>query len=188
MKRLILFFILLKMVEAKAQDQITRENFENHNLKNVIFLFSEVRFGNFIYEFRYNGMPVDSSSIATFFDGDGSIFVGHQKKVTDFRIKSYNGDKFSLNNFQLSSNHPYPNADEEVVVRGWLDGKAVTPPITIEIRFFEPPGSDFDMTFHPGFEKVDEIKITGNNLSFTLESFTYRLFEQSVVSEKEDKK
>ena len=188
MKRLIVFFILLKVAEAHAQRQITRENFETHNLEDVIYLFSEVRFGNFIYEFRNNGDPVDSSSLITYFNNDGDIFVGHQKKVTDFRIKSYNGDEFSLNSLRLSSNHPYPNPDEKVIVRGWRDGKVVTPVVSVAINLFEPPGKDYDLTIYQGFEKVDEIKITGNNLQFTLESFTYSSGAAAVFEEREDEK
>lgn len=175
MKRLLAFFVLLKTIEVTAQEQAIRENFESHNLKNVTYLFSEAHIGEFIYEFRRDEAPIDSSSLVTFFDNDGSIFVGHQKKVTDFRIKSYSGNEFSLYAFQLSSNHSYPNPNEKVVIRGWLDGKAVTLPVVIEIRLFEPPGNNFDMTIYPGFERVDEIKITGSDLRFTLENFTYEL-------------
>lgn len=188
MKHLILLFVLLSALVARAQEQVTRENFENHDLENVTFLMSETRFGNFVYEFRHDDMPVDSSSLATFFDKDGSIFIGQQKKVTDFRIRSFNGDEFSLNSFQLSSNHPYPNPDEEVMIRGWRDGKVVTPPVAVEIKLFEPPGNDYDLTLYQGFDKVDEIKITGNNLQFTLESFSYKLGGGSVAKDKRKKK
>lgn len=187
MKQLILLWVLLSAASAKAQEQVTKENFENHDLGNVTFLMSEARYGNFIYEFRHDGLPVDSSSLATYFDNDGSIFVGQQKKVTDFRIRSFNGDEFSLNSFQLSSNHPYPNPDEEVMIRGWRDGKVVTPPVSVEIKLFEPPGNDYDFTLYQGFEKVDEVKITGSNLQFTLESFTYKLGGASVAKEKGEK-
>ena len=184
MKYLLFVFIILSATGVKAQEKITKENFDTHDLKSVTFLPSETRFGNFVYEFRHNGIPVDSSSLVTYFDNDGSIFIGQQKKVTDFRIRSFNGDEFSLNSFQLSSNHPYPNEDEEVMIRGWRDGKVVTPPVSIEIRLFDPPGSDYDLTMYQGFNKVDEVKITGNNLQFTLESFTYKLGGPSVVKEK----
>ena len=187
MKQIIILLALLSAAGVKAQEKITKENFEGHNLENVTFLMSEARFGNFVYEFRHDGAPVDSSSLATYFDKDGSIFVGQQKKVTDFRIRSFNGDEFSLNSFQLSSNHPYPNSDEEVMIRGWRDGKVVTPPVAVEIKLFEPPGNDYDFSLYQGFEKVDEIKITGNNLQFTLESFTYKLGGGSVAKEKRKK-
>ena len=189
MKQLVVVFILSCVVAvAEAQEGITTENFATHNLENVTFLMSKARFGNFEYEFWHEGAPVDSSSLVTYFDKDGSIFVGQQKKVTDFRIRSVSGDEFSLNSFQLSSNHPYPNPDEAVMVRGWRDGKVVTPPVPLEIKLFEPPGNDYDLTLYQGFDKVDEIKITGNNLQFTLESFTYKLGGGSVARDKNNKK
>ncbi len=188
MKELIFSIILLNAVAVTAQEKLINENFDTHNLENVTYLLSQARFGNFIYEFRHDGALVDSSSLATYFDNDGSIFIGQQKKVTDFTIKSYNGDEFSLNSFQLSSNHSYPNSDEEVMVRGWRDGKVVTPPVPMEIKLFEPPGQDYDITLYQGFDKVDEIKITGKNLQFTLESFTYSLGGPPVAKEKRNKK
>ena len=184
MKQLALSFVLLSAIAARAQEQIIKENFETHNLENVTFLPSQIRFGNFIYEFRYNGSPVDSSSLATYFDNDGSIFVGQQKKVTDFRIRSFNGDEFSLNSFQFSSNHPYPNDNEVILVRGWRDGKVVTAPVSLEVVRFEPPGLEHDFTTYLGFDKVDEIKITGEDLQFTVESFSYSSGTLPVAKEK----
>ncbi|MCG8317898.1 MAG: hypothetical protein MI921_00220 [Cytophagales bacterium] len=49
MKQLILLWVLLSAASAKVQEQITKENFENHDLGNVTFLMSEARYGNFIY-------------------------------------------------------------------------------------------------------------------------------------------
>lgn len=188
MKYLLFVFVFLSTIWAKAQEKNSRENFETHNLESVTFLPSKAHYGNFVYEFRHEGILVDSSSLVTYFDNDGSIFIGQQKKVTDFRIKSFNGDEFSLNSFQLSSNHPFPNDNEEVMIRGWRDGKVVTPPVAIEIKLFEPPGFDYDLTLYQGFDKVDEVKITGNNLQFTLESFTYKLGGTSVAKQKKKKR
>lgn len=188
MKQLVLLLFLFNSAASAVCAQIIRENFETHNLKDAIFLFSEARFGNFIYEFGCDGAPVDSSSLATYFDNDGSIFVGQQKRVTDFSIKSYNGHVFALNSLQLSSNHSFSNPDEKVVVRGFCAGKLVTTPVTLEIRKFEPPGRDYDMAAYKGFEKVDEVKITGNDLQFTLESFAYTPVGPPVVKRKPPKK
>ena len=184
MKRLMLLLIFFRLAASHVQGQMITENFETYNLKDAIFLLSEVRFGNFIYEFRYNGAVVDSSSLATCFDDDGSIFIGQQKKVTAFHIKSYNGDEFSINSLQLSSNHSRANPGEEVVVSGWRDGKEVTEPVTIQISLFEPPGRNYDMSRFKGFDRINEIKITGENLQFTLESFTYEAGNTAEVRKK----
>lgn len=186
----LLFAIVISTATVMGQDEgkIKRENFENYDIKNVAYLLSKITFGEFTYEFKNEGQPVDSSSIATYFDKDGSVFVGHKKKLTEVTIKSVKGEEFMFDSFELSSNHAYNNPDEEVVVRGWRKGKVVTAPIPLEVNLFEPPGAKYDFTLYQGFDKVDEIKITGSNLQFTLESFTYKFAKASYASGKKRKK
>lgn len=171
---LYLFLALLVCVEVEGQEKPTKEDFNSYNLQKVNFLPATVTYGKFVYEFRNEGQLVDSSSLVTNFDDDGSLFIGQQRKITEFLIKTVEGEEFDFNSFQLSSNHAYANPNEAVVVRGWRDGKVVTPPVELEITLFEPPGDEFDFTLYQGFGKVDEIKITGEDLQFTLESFTYK--------------
>ncbi len=175
-------------VNAQEDGKIKRENFEDYNIKNVAYLLSKITFGEFTYEFRNEGKPVDSSSIATYFDNDGSVFIGHKKKLTEVIIKSVKEEEFLFDSFELSSNHPYNNDDEGVVVRGYRKGKVVTAPIPLEVNLFKPPGLKYDFTLYQGFDKVDEIKITGNDLQFTLESFTYKFGKASYASGKKRKK
>jgi len=184
MKQLgILTIMMLWVLGARSQEKPIHENFNTYNLNSVEFLPSTVTIGNFTYEFKYNGKPVDSSSLVTNFDNDGSIFIGQQSKVTEFLIKSVKGDEFSLNSFQLSSNHAYSNPNEKVIVRGWRNGKVVTAPVPLEVSVFEPPGDDHELSYFQGFDKVDEVRITGDDLQLTLESFTYQFGPGSVAKE-----
>ncbi|MDN5201027.1 hypothetical protein QQ008_06635 [Fulvivirgaceae bacterium BMA10] len=191
MKTLFIVIFSLLTVAGLAQNDEGKinENFSKYDLPKITYLKSKVTFGNFIYEFRQNDILVDSSSLITVFDENGSLFVGQQKEVTDFRIKSANGDDFEMRGFQFSSNHSFSNPDEQVTIRGWRDGKVVTPPVEVQIGEFHPPGSYYDFTVYQGFEKIDEIKITGKRLEFTLEDFNYGLpMERKPVATEKDKK
>ena len=62
----------------------------------------------------------------------------------------------------------------------------VTAPVAIEVSVFEPPGMEHELSYLQGFDKVDEIRITGDDLQLTIESFTYQLGTGSVAKETED--
>lgn len=169
---LVLIFLVLSLL-AKGQEKIIRENFTEYSNQKVSFLPSKIEYGRFTFEFRNKGQLVDSSSLVTNFDNDGSLFVGQQKTITELLIKTIEGEEVQFNSFQLSSNHAYSNPKEQIVVRGWRDGKVVTPPVELKVDSFDPPGTEYDFTLFQGFEKVDEVKISGEDLQFTLESFSY---------------
>ena len=175
MKITLLFLcFMLAFQGLNGQEPVTREDFANYNLVEVNFLPSVVTYGKFTYEFRKEGQLVDSSSVVTVFENDGSLFVGLGKQVTDFLIKTAEGEEFGIKAIQLSTYNDYPGRRERVEVTGRLNGRAVTEPVELIISTFEAPGQTYDFSHLEGFDTVDEINIKGEKLEFILECFTYQ--------------
>ncbi|MDN5217255.1 hypothetical protein QQ020_34600 [Fulvivirgaceae bacterium BMA12] len=179
MKIILAFFIIFSFKAALyGQEQIAREDFINYDLQEVNFLPGRITLGEFTYEFRNGEQPVDSSSVLTVFENNGNIFVGLVKEITEFLIKAAPEEEFGIHTMHLSRSQEFHNQKDWIEVTGWLAGKQVTQPLELEITVFEPPGQAYDFTIYQGFEKVDEIKIKGSQLQFTLECFSYLVNEK----------
>lgn len=162
--------MLLISVLAAGQ---SKEDYSSVEIGTCRSIISMETIGDFRYEF-FNGISVatKSSMLVSLEDNTRGIFIGFKEKVTQAVITN-NMYIFSLKGFTASSNHSKHNSSEKVTFSGYLFGMLVTEEVVLTVDKFLPTGDYYDLSKYEGFDRIDEIRISGTDIQMTVESIDY---------------
>lgn len=169
--------VLLVVVNGQIMAQSTKENFTPYKSDTVQVLNSEASLGKFDYTILNEGNPSEESSLLCQFEGDGSLLIGFKNKVTEVRIASKNKETMNFQGFRASLINSFNNESVFYTVQGFVNGQSVTLNETVEINTVKLPGTYVNLTHLPGFDKIDEVRISGADVKLTLEEFVYNTGE-----------
>lgn len=172
--------VLLLFRTTTTIAQSTTENFTPYGVDTVQLLQSEASLGGFNYTILNEGKPSERSSLLCQFDGDGSILIGFKNKVTEIRIASKDKKQINMQGFRASLINSYNNQPVSYSVSGYREGKLVTLNETVEINTVKLPGIFVNLESLPGFNMIDELRISGSDVKLTLEEFIYQQGESKT--------
>ncbi|WP_295793684.1 cadherin-like beta sandwich domain-containing protein [Mucilaginibacter sp.] len=110
--------------------------------------------------------------------GPNALSLSSGNPGSFFSIKAASGNAFQLISLGLDRDGGL-SGDVNAIVTGFRGGSAVTGGIPIAIKGNE---ISFDFSGQSGFNNVDEVRITGTNISFFIEDWTYDLTVPTSIS------
>ena len=163
---LILVFAAGGIAQLNAQN--VNETFESYWSTDQV-VSKPHTYGPFIY---------DTDGDLEELPGPNALSLSSGNPGSFFSIKAVSGNAFQLISLGLDRDGGLVG-DVNATVTGYRSGSAVTSGIPIAIKGNE---TSFDFSGQPGFSNVDEVRITGTNISFFLEDWTYDLTIPTSIS------